>query len=279
MPNRILMVMLTAVAACAGPRPEAEAAPEGAETLPADPSGAVTRADTAGLGAALGPAGLSAVSALGRSGPHLAVTARHADGRLHVAALRRTDGGYVLLGADPLMENVPPQRVAWPSLSGVPAFAYTHDLPTEGVVSTLVYQVTGDSLHRVYGDPGAVCRPAELRDLDGDGTPELVTYPEEASGGDCSSECHLALRERFGMGPHWTSALRWNGRVWQPAEERYPAFYGQVAERYRQARRWMAQGGGVCDAERVPWRREDPDAVDRWIRRAETLSRGSAAGE
>jgi hypothetical protein len=261
----ISILAMLALAGCGPSHPDAQ--PPASAT-----AGARPRADTAGMGAALAQAGFTLDSVLSSHGTHVAVTARRrADGGLHVAVLREGEGRYRMMGADPLLEDVPPQRVSWPSFPAGAAFAYTHDVPAEGLVSTVARTLGPDSLPLLYVDPGRVCRPAEFRDLDGDGTAELIAYPEEASGGDCSSECHLALRDRFDGGPHWTAVQRWTADGWRPAEDQHPGFYREVAERYRRMHAWVSARPAACSG-REPWLRTDPGVFARWAQRAETLS-------
>ncbi|HEY0021623.1 MAG TPA: hypothetical protein VGB24_01905 [Longimicrobium sp.] len=139
---------------------------------------------------------------------YLAALGRRAsDDAVHLFALRRPGPALRLLGApEAMMENYAPQRIGFLSLggSGTDAFFYTHDIPVEGVIGTAVYAIQADSMVMTYGsEEDNECRPAAIRDVNGDGRMELVTYTRDPSDGDCGSECHLDIDEQFGMGPQW----------------------------------------------------------------------------
>lgn len=207
---------------------------------------------------------------------YVAVGARPiAGGDVHIALLRRTDGNWLLLGADPLLESVLPQRLAWIPLDrGDTMFTYTHEVPVEGIVSTVASVIRDDSLEMVYFD-GTVCRASEFRDLDGDGVPELLARSEPLSGGDCSSTCSLVLNEKFPLSTHWLSVRRWNGSDWVASEADFPAFYEALSEGYEAAGEWIrgseaAEAGCVLPA--VRWLNERGGLLSQWSSRASTYA-------
>lgn len=236
--------------------------------------------DTAGLRAYLAASGYTLDSLLRVRGDHAAVSARsHAAGGVHLVTLRRTDGRFMILGGDPLLEGVLPQRLGWIVLAeGDTMFTYSHDVPVEGLVSTIASVVRGDSLELVYYDRGTVCRASEFRDLDGDGRLELMAYSEPLSAGDCSSRCSLALGDRFPLALHWVTIHRWSASTWVPAEGGFPRFYRELAGVYDSAAAWIRGPDAAdigCEIGAVRWLTERHELLAQWARRADSLAGSS----
>jgi hypothetical protein len=165
-----------------------------------------------------------------------------------------------------------PSLVQWHRLSGgrTDAVAVTFDYPEVAEVGTLVLTAQGQGLVRSYVDADPTCKPAEVRDLDGDGRGELLSYTGDPSGGDCATECHLALRERFNFAPAWVQVYSWSGQSWEPAAEKYPEFYRQLANRYEEVATWVEeQSGAAC--ENVYWLNEG-SSIRHWAARARVIS-------
>ena len=215
-------------------------------------------------------------SVVAESGPYVAaLVRRHSDQALHLVALRRDPSSVTLLhDPEPMMEGYPPHRVDWLRLddSGTVALLYTHDLPVEGVIGTVVYSVVSDSLARTFRSEPNECKPADVRDLDGDGHPELVIYTQDPSGGQCGSECHLELGERFGIGPQWAAVHRWTGTRWQLDEAAFPGFYADLATRYRSVQQWLdgADAAATRHCTTPRWMR-NKSMFRAWAQRAEEI--------
>jgi hypothetical protein len=120
----------------------------------------------------------------------------------------------------------------------------------------------------LFTDEAAICTPAVLRDLDGDGIPELIAVREDPSGGDCFSPCQdkEAVREGLGVEPAWVEVYRWRDGEWNPAAREFPGFYRNLANDYGRVISWLAGRGGAVDE----WRREPPSPDDchasAWLR-------------
>jgi hypothetical protein len=212
-------------------------------------------------------------SVLHRHEPYVTVIARRPGEERHLVALRVEEGQiYRILVADPLLEGVPPSRVQWWTNSEAgPIFDYSHDFPTEGMVFTLVYTSEADSLRLSYYDRERVCRSSELRDLDGDGVPELLARSDHLIERDCSAHCSLEFAHRFPDAAHWVTVHRWTGSEWVPAEREHPEFYRALAAEYRRAAVWFSGEPDACPYGR--WARDRVANLTRWAERAEALSR------
>jgi hypothetical protein len=104
-----------------------------------------------------------------------------------------------------------------------------------------------------YRDSTAVCRPAEVTDLDGDGRAEVIAYGEDPAKGACMSACHLKLEEKFGLQPVWLDVLGWNGTTWKPRVGSFRDYYRKLAEKYQQAADWLADSADAETCRKVYW--------------------------
>lgn len=278
--RRLLFLGLSFWAACSTPQGDRDETSAGDQS---HSSPASARVNPSPLRKFLSERGYSLDSIAAERGPYVAALAQNQrDGKLYLLPLRQSDGTYLLLGGpDEMMEGYHPQRVEWLSLNGGPvdAFLYTHDIAGEGIVGTAIYAVREDSLSLLHQPKDYECRPAVLRDVDGDSRPELLEFTDDPSQGDCGSPCHFAFNEKFGMGPHWVSIYRWTGERWERAEGAYPEFYTQLADRYRQIHRWLHQnteieGENPAPAQclRTRWIREDPQLFHAWAERASAIA-------
>lgn len=167
-----------------------------------------------------------------------------------------------------------PTLVRWVKLGGseVDGLLITHDHRSEGIIGTAVYAITaGWKLRLSFADGSDVCKPAELRDLDADGKPELLSYPEDPSGGDCTSDCHLELAERFQMNPSWVQVWKWTGVRWAPAERDFPQFYRDLARRYQELDSVITRGVEYDVCRRTPWLM-DAHLFQKWASRAQRFA-------
>jgi hypothetical protein len=143
----------------------------------------------------------------------------------------------------------------------------------EGSIGTLVYLFsTRRRLEIAYRDPADVCAPAELRDVDADGRPELLAYLADPSGGDCGSPCHVDLWNRFHLPPAWVQVRRWTGKTFAPSEVGYASFYRNLAVRYDSVSRWLASGPGNERCSSAPWVSQARDAFKKWAAKARTMA-------
>jgi len=165
-----------------------------------------------------------------------------------------------------------PTVVRWISTQGRRSLVVSLDDRIEGGVMTTVYVVDEDSLVATFQDANA-CRPAELHDVDGDGSLELLSFEEDRSNLDCIHPCYLVLDDEFGMVPAWVRVRRWDAGAWVPSEGSYPGFYSQLAARYEDVERWVQtsdQGAACRDA---PWFLQQPGLFGDWARRARQVAR------
>ena len=130
------------------------------------------------------------------------------------------------------------------------------------------YALAGDSLVRAFSDATNTCRAAEQRDVNGDREPELIVFVDDPSGGNCVSECHGELSERFDIEPAWARVYSWHDGRWDLAEQSAPVFYAQRATKYERAARWIAtpEGTTSCDED---W--SSPELFRRWASRASRM--------
>lgn len=278
--RKLLFLGLSVWSACSAPQGDRGRAVPGERS---DASPASMSANSSPLRRFLSERGYHLDSIAAERGPYIAALAQNErDGKLYLFPLRQTEGSFILLGGpDEMMEGYRPQRVEWLSLNNGPvdAFMYTHDIIGEGVIGTAIYAVRQDSLWLLHQPKGYECRPAVLRDVDGDGRPELLEFTEDPSRGDCGSLCHFALDGKFGMGPHWVTIYRWTGERWERAEEAYPEFYAQLAARYRMIHRWLHQNTGAegdhhipDECLNIPWIRDNPQLFHAWAQRADSIA-------
>lgn len=160
--------------------------------------------------------------------------------------LRVTDDSVRALAEPEVIYDFTPQRAGWLALSGgrdINAFAYTFDYATEGVVATRVLTGTDGGLAVSFADSRSTCKPADIRDFDEDGIPELVAYLESGEAlqsDDCSWFCDERLEDQFGVISAWPAIYRWTGERWERSDAHYPQYYRGLADRYRRAHDWIA---------------------------------------
>lgn len=160
--------------------------------------------------------------------------------------------------------NILPNRAEWRRDEGFerPTFSLVHNYPTRGVVGTQIWQVVEGRLDLVYRDE-AVCKPAQLRDVNGDAKVELIAFRGDtmnANEGCYHFLCYEAAEQRFGVPPVWIAIYAWNGHSWNPKEREYATFYADLANKYSKAHQWLITEGeesGNCDAyrEAAPFKR------------------------
>lgn len=155
-----------------------------------------------------------------------------------------------------------------------PALEVIVDEPAEGWVWTTVYGDAGRGLSPIYSDQPKVCAPARLRDVDGDGDAELLSYQEDPASGDCAEPCHEAIATRFGTVPAWVGMQNWDGRAWVSTERKHPAFYRAAAKTYRSMDAWLKQGGDSIPCAGVYWLR-DTTLFTKWAARSDSLAEGA----
>lgn len=259
------LLVISVAAACGGPGNAPQAGV---------PQGPVT--DTLGISSALAEDGSSLVRLLATTEDGFVALAAERDDQVFFLVLRKAGDRYLRLGAERMFEDVAPSRAEWIVLpSGERIVSYMHQFPTAGLVGTIIRRVEGDSLRPVFLEPGEVCRPSRVRDVDGDGVPEIEAYSESLAGTDCTHRCSFELEERFPHGGHWVT-LR-SIRDATDVSGAHPGYYGDLAEYYSEVLAWMgsdeadARGCGPTDA---PWLRSTRGTLSEWISRARALERG-----
>lgn len=119
----------------------------------------------------------------------------------------------------------------------------------EGSPGTVIWTRSGATLKLTFKDGDYNCRAAQLVDVENDGILELLVYENDPTRGDCTSECHEALWERFAVTPAWVQIKRWNGQQWVNENgSQYRNFYDHWAKQYEEIDRWLVseQDGGSC---------------------------------
>jgi hypothetical protein len=167
-----------------------------------------------------------------------------------------------------------PNHIQWIHFHGLrgDALVLSFDSPVEGSVGTVMYGDTGDgSLSRIYTEEATTCAPAELRDLDGDGEPELISYQEDPSAGDCDSPCHIAIKKHLNMIPAWLRVKRWDGKGWVGAERQHPAFYAELARRYEALDTWVRSDSSGAPCRSAYWF-TDAELFRTWAARSDSLA-------
>ncbi|HWP37508.1 MAG TPA: hypothetical protein VNL18_08165 [Gemmatimonadales bacterium] len=183
----------------------------------------------------------SSLSLAARKGPFHALIVSDSLGAAYLLPVSvQRDTVLALTEARPL-DGLPPTKVAWVSLGSgdVDALLVTFDHRFEGVVGTLLLAIRGPRLEVVYRDEETSCQPAELRDIDGDGREELVSYVGDPSAGDCGDDCHIDFWKRFTMTPAWVRVQRWDGSAWVTLEREVGSFYAELATMYEQMQQWL----------------------------------------
>ena len=167
-----------------------------------------------------------------------------------------------------------PDVLRWIPLEGLRGRALVVGFgnPVESAVGTLIFGDTGDGrLSTIHHDGKDSCAAAELRNVADRGSPQLVSYHEDPSGGDCDSDCHIAIRERFHLPPNWVRLDRWDGRRWVPAADGKRDFYAKLAHTYHAMDRWLAEDSTAASCRDAYWM-TDSTLFRRWAERSDSLA-------
>lgn len=191
-----------------------------------------------------------------------------ARGRKRSLLLVQVDENAGLLLHEPIaIGPFTPSFARWFEIVGSsrPAFIYTVDYPSEGVVRSEIL-ASPDTLYRVVYSDVETCKAAEIRDVDGDGEVELLAYSDQPPNAMCISECHIDLEERFGLPMAWVEVRRWNGQAWEPVTDGVAAYYSKLAELYERAAQWAEESPAwTCGPKGAEFLR-------RWASRAKSLA-------
>lgn len=133
-----------------------------------------------------------------------AASARRAEERA-LFIFRRDNDTAVHVGTLPHpLEAPPPNRF---QVVGPPrrweSVLIAYEYPTEGIVGASLLRISETSLQERFRDRAEACRAADVRDIDGDGKPELIEYVSAIDEGDCSTTCSLLLRDDLKVEPSW----------------------------------------------------------------------------
>jgi hypothetical protein len=191
-------------------------------------------------------------------------------GQRQLLLVRISNGGADLLHPPIPIDNFTPQVASWFRLPepSDPAFLYTLNYPSAGVVTTEILVPSDGEYRSAFADGMGTCEPARLEDIDQDGEPELVTYVDDPSNGNCISECHIDLQERFGLSIAWVEIREWNGTDWAVSLMPNRAFYARLGDRYSAAAEWASTSPRwTCGPKGAEFLR-------RWARRARDLAGG-----
>ena len=214
-------------------------------------------------------AGYRVHGVLAQQGVFFAVLAEQ-DGTLFVLAIR--DSSKASFVGDPIaVGEVEPAAAKWFALDGrgVTGLAVTMNDAVENTVGTALYAVKGARLVNIYADSLPTCRPAELRDLSGDGRLELLVYQEDPAGNDCNDPCYVLIAAKLDMTPAWVGVLHWTGSAWEDVSAQFPAFYGALAVQLDSLGKWLtAPQAQPC---RESWLSPD-GIVKQWVQRALRIS-------
>lgn len=212
-----------------------------------------TRPDTSALRRFLSGRGYALTEILAQRGPYGALLGTGPGNVPVLLIVRLYDSLEFVADALPLEPTDPRPTALWLTVNGTDAVAFTFDAPVEGPVATLVLVRQATSFRLTYQDTAAVCRPAQVMDLDGDGRAELIAHAEDPTKGSCMTECHLKLEEKFGIQPAWVEVLSWNGTAWEPGAGRFPDYYRRLAEKYQRVAGWLADSADAETCRRVYW--------------------------
>jgi hypothetical protein len=233
-------------------------------------------ADSVAIARYLAAHDLTLAKIAARRGPYYSVMSRAAGhSRRALFNLRVCGDSIVLLNKADDVGDYAPTLVSWVTVrdSTVDGLLITYDTPIEGDVGTVIYSLHDSDLSLVFTDAQGVCKPAELRDLNGDGQPELLVYSGDLSKGDCTNLCHITLRDRFDMVPAWVEVRRWTGKDWVRATDgEYRAFYRRLAETYSQMADWLTTGSEHEHCQNMPWL-PDAEPFNQWAAQARALVR------
>jgi hypothetical protein len=193
----------------------------------------------------------------------------------YLITLRAAGDSFQLVGQPQEVGDVFPDSVRLVALAGrgVDGLVVTFDNRLEGVIGTVVYEISDRSLRLIFRDGPDACAPAGLKDLDGDSTLELVSYTDDPSSGDCGDPCHLDLWHRFKIVPGWIRIQRWTGDQWVNVEAKHASYYRDLADQYERVARWVGAGpdGERCRTAR--WLREGQVLMD-WAVKARAVAAG-----
>jgi hypothetical protein len=261
--------------ACSGEPRDAGDEPSAEAQAPTPPTPQQTRAthDSSAIAGFLREFNYTVVSFLAEEERYYAALAADTTSAERYLLFMRVQSDSVAFLLDPIGLGWagPPRVTSWVRLRGaeIDGVLISFDDIVEASVATLVYELSDDHLTRIYTDH-RVCRPAELRDLDIDGVPELVSYVEDPlNGRDCARSCYLALLSKFDVLPAWVRIQRWDGETWIPVEREFPAFYHELADTLQTIDRWLRGGPGADWCPYDSWLRgERRDHFARLAKRA-----------
>ena len=236
-----LQVLVLGVLASCSPN-RGSAPPRAAQTPPglAAPGQGSAGLDTVRVREGLATIGYRLERVLAREREDYAVVGGPDTGERSLLLVRIHADGVALLHSPRRIDNFTPQLASWfalPKSSGS-GFAYTLDYPSEGFVRTEILVPSDGEYRIVFSDAMGTCEPAALDDVDQNGELELITYVEDPSNGNCISECHIDLHERFGLSIAWVELRVWNGEDWEASKSPNPAYYSRLADQYTRASEW-----------------------------------------
>jgi len=151
----------------------------------------------------------------------------------------------------------------------------TRDNSVEGPRITKLYRIVKRQLVKVYGDSLPTgCKPAEVRDLNGDGSLELISYVDNPSHQHCTNMCQFVMRQAFGMPVAWARISEWSDEQeqWVVSEQEFPSFYAELADLYDQLHAWVLDdeaNKGLCGD--VGWLRKG-EVFAEWAALARRLA-------
>lgn len=190
----------------------------------------------------------------------------------YVAAVRvRGNSAAFLVAPEQLELPSALPEVKWGRLTPTPTkvLMYRYDAAVEGLADAKIHVIRDGRVVSTTTDSDVVCVPAELRDVNGDGIVELVSYPEDPLQRNCANQCQSMLWREFEIEPAWVRVRAWEGDHWSDAGRRHAAFYAELARRYARAAEWLATGAG---AEAQCQNLIPVERVRDWEKRARDLS-------
>jgi hypothetical protein len=187
--------------------------------------------------------------------PFYAFIARAHDDSLPNVVVARTGHDAAVIGKPLALGQFLPSAVRWVQLpDSILLLQVAFDNVVEGMVGTTLYRIHGDSVLKVFADGRDACAPASLRDLNGDGVPELLVRSEDPSHGDCGEQCEMTITESFKVTPGWVQVRQWRADHFIPAEAEFPEFYRDLARRYDAVDRWLkSDAADATECREVYW--------------------------
>lgn len=219
---------------------------------------------------------LELYSTIAQSGDYYALAAKGLTAEYIVLA-RNTEDTIELIGElieIPKVINRYPE-VEWFSVGAEPNdyLRFTKDDVVQGETATQLFRIEAQELVSVYVDEEASCKPAQIHDLNGDGRVEIVSFVDVPARAVCSSICEMEIRERFGIAASWIRVWRWVAGSWIVAEEKFPEYYLDQAERYDRIVAWLGSEAGQSACGTVDWLAEGR-VFEVWASRARLIANG-----